>query len=129
MNAILIVDDNRMNLRLLSDMLLSRGYLVEVASSGPEALAKARETPFDLILMDVQMAGMSGTEVMERLKCDPDWPRAPILAVTAMAMKEDEARLRAAGFDGYISKPVMLKNLLETVEAFLRERTGLLGEL
>ena len=117
--ALLVVDDNELNLRLLADVLLTQ-YTVTLARSGAEALLEARRTPFDLILMDVQMPNMSGTEAMQILKRDPDGCRAPILAVTALAMQGDEVELLKAGFDGYISKPIAYRALLGTVAAYLK---------
>ena len=116
---LLVVDDNELNLRLLNDVLLTRGYAITLARSGEEALAQARRNPFDLILMDVQMPGMSGTEAMQTLKREPRWRGAPILAVTALAMQGDEVHLLEAGFDGYISKPIAYRALLSTVAIHL----------
>ena len=117
--ALLVVDDNELNLRLLNDVLLTRGYSVTLARSGEDALREARRTPFDLILMDVQMPGMSGTEAMQTLKRDPTWRSVPILAVTALAMQGDEGQLLEAGFDGYVSKPIAYKALLSTAASYL----------
>ncbi len=114
------MDDNELNLRLLNDVLLMRGYSVTLARSGEEALQEARRTPFNLILMDVQMPGMSGTEAMQTLKRDANWQSAPILAVTALAMQGDEVQLLEAGFDGYISKPIAYKTMLHTVASYLQ---------
>ena len=116
---LLIVDDNELNLRLLNDVLLTKGYTVTLARSGEEALIEARRSPFDLILMDVQMPSMSGTEAMQTLKRDPNW-RVPILAVTALAMQGNEVQLLEAGFDGYISKPIAYKTMLSTVASYLQ---------
>ena len=121
--TLLVVDDNELNLRLLNDVLLTRGYSVTLARSGEEALREARRTPFNLILMDVQMPGMSGTETMQALKRDPAWESAPILAVTALAMQGDEVQLLEAGFDGYISKPIAYKTMLHTVASYLQQFT------
>ena len=117
---LLVVDDNELNLRLLNDVLLTGGYDVALASSGEAALRAARRAHFNLILMDVQMPDMSGTEAMQTLKRDPDWPGVPILAVTALAMQGDDAQLLEAGFDGYISKPISYKALLSTVASYLQ---------
>ena len=117
--ALLVVDDNELNLRLLGDVLSTR-YAVTLVGSGEAALRAARETPFDLILMDVQMPGMSGTEAMRTLKRDPNWRSVPILAVTALAMQGDEGQLLEAGFDGYVSKPIAYKALLSTAASYLR---------
>ncbi len=118
--SLLIVDDNELNLRLLNDVLSTRGYDITLARSGEEALAEARRNAFDLILMDVQMPGMSGTEAMQALRRDPAWDNAPILAVTALAMQGDETQLLDAGFDGYISKPIAYKTILSTVASYLQ---------
>lgn len=117
--SLLVVDDNELNLRLLNDVLLTQNYSVTLARSGEEALSAAQTTSFDLVLMDVQMPSMSGTEAMRRLKHPPEW-RAPVLAVTALAMQGDEVHLLDAGFDGYISKPIAYKTLLETVASYLQ---------
>lgn len=116
---LLVVDDNALNLRLLNDILLTKGYQVTLASSGPEALEAAQRALFDLVLMDVQMPVMSGTEAMRQLKSRADWRGAPILAVTALVMQGDDEELLAAGFDGYISKPVTYGVMLETVASHL----------
>ena len=117
-SSLLVVDDNELNLRLLGDVLSTR-YAVTLAQSGEAALHVAHETPFDLILMDIQMPGMSGTEAMQTLKRDPTWRSVPILAVTALAMQGDEGQLLEAGFDGYVSKPIAYKALLSTVASYL----------
>lgn len=119
MSSVLVVDDNEMNLRLLNDVLKAQGYTVYTASSGREALERAHETAPDLVLLDVQMPGMSGTEVMQQLKADDAWRQVPILAVTALAMQGDETELIESGFNGYVSKPIALKEMLKTVRGFL----------
>lgn len=115
---ILVVDDNEKNVRLLADVLEARGYAVLTAKSGGEGLERAWKEAPDLVLMDVQMPGMSGTEAMQRLKADPRSAALPVVAVTALAMSGDEAQLLAAGFDGYVSKPLAFKSMLATVERF-----------
>lgn len=118
MSSILVVDDNDKNLRLITDVLEVQGYTVYTATNGPDAIAAAQTFPLDLILMDVQMPGMSGTDAMHVLKARADSP--PILAVTALAMQGDETALLEEGFDGYISKPIALKALIGTVGMYLR---------
>lgn len=113
---VLVIDDNIRNLRLLSDMVAAMGHEVEAAQGAHEGLAMARATPVDLILMDIQMPELSGTEVMHILKNEPDWQPTPIVAITAHAMQSDERDLLAAGFDAYISKPVGFAELLELIQ-------------
>lgn len=117
---ILVVDDNERNLRLLADVLTAKGYEVLTATSGPEGLGRAWNEAPDLVLMDVQMPGMSGTEAMRRLKDDVRSASLPVVAVTALAMSGDEAQLLEAGFDAYIGKPVAFGPMLETVARLLR---------
>jgi two-component system cell cycle response regulator DivK len=118
MPSILVVDDNDKNLRFISDVLEVQGYVVHTATNGPDAIHAAQTLALDLILMDVQMPGMSGTDAMHVLKAQPGSP--PILAVTALAMRGDDSVLLEQGFDGYISKPVALNELISTVRSFLQ---------
>lgn len=117
MPSILVVDDNDKNLRFISDVLEVQGYTVHTATSGPDAIRAAQTLALDLILMDVQMPGMSGTDAMRVLKARMGGP--PILALTALAMRGDDSVLLEQGFDGYISKPIALKELIGTVGSFL----------
>lgn len=117
--SILVVDDNDKNLRFLNDVLELQGFEVATAASGAEAVAQTRRLKPQLILMDVQMPEMSGTEAMKTLRAHPETASIPIVAVTALAMKGDEKRLLEAGFDAYISKPVALKGLLALVRTLL----------
>lgn len=119
MSRILVVDDNLKNVRLLHDVLEAQGYTVDSATSGAEGLELAWQHQPDLILMDVQMPVMSGTEAMKRLKADPRSSAVPVVAVTALAMTGDEEELLDEGFDGYISKPIALKAMLKTVRSLL----------
>lgn len=115
--TILVVDDNPTNIKLVRDVLQFKGYTPVIADNGESAVAAAREHLPALILMDVQLPGMSGTEAMKILKTDPATGHIPIIALTALAMKGAEESLLAEGFDAYISKPISLKHLLETVKA------------
>ncbi|HEX7021347.1 MAG TPA: response regulator [Trueperaceae bacterium] len=119
MARVLLVDDNERNLRFLRDGLEAHGYTVATAASGPEALESAGTLNPDVILVDVQMPGMSGTETMKRFKASGALDHVPILAVTALAMKGDEAQLLEAGFDGYLSKPVTLAEMLRALHEVL----------
>jgi two-component system cell cycle response regulator DivK len=115
--TILVVDDNATNVKLVRDVLQFKGYAPVVADTGESAVAAARAHLPALVLMDVQLPGMSGTEAMKILKADAATKHIPIIALTALAMKGAEEGLLAEGFDGYISKPISLKQLLELVQA------------
>ena len=116
---ILVVDDTPHNIRLLEAILLPRGYAVVAATSGPEALELvARERP-DLVLLDIVMPGMDGHAACRRLRADPATARIPVVALTAFAMKDDERRFLGAGFDGYMVKPLAIRELPSRVRAFL----------
>ena len=108
MNAprVLIVDDNTMNVELVTFVLSADGFVVEAALDAAQALARLAAFAPDLILMDIQLPGMDGVTLTRRLKADPATRHIAIVAFTAYAMKGDEARLRAAGCDGYLSKPL-----------------------
>jgi CheY-like chemotaxis protein len=103
---ILVVDDNVTNMKLLRVLLATEGYDVRTAADAKEALAILGQFRPRLILMDVQLPGMSGLELTRHLKADDRTRDIIILAVTAYAMKGDEERARAAGCDGYLSKPI-----------------------
>ena len=119
---ILVVEDNRDNRELVVKVLARKGYEVTEAETAEEALALAAADPPDLILMDLNLAGMSGFEATRRLKADPRLSRVPVVAVTAYAMVGDRERALEAGCDGYIPKPVDVRRLPEQVSRFLREK-------
>jgi CheY-like chemotaxis protein len=104
--SILIVDDNPSNLRLARLLLEGEGYVVRTAPDGEEALIVLKSFQARMVLMDLQMPGMDGFEVTRRLKADPTTRGIVVLALTAYAMKGDEEKARAAGCDGYVSKPI-----------------------
>ena len=116
---ILVVEDNPLNLKLVREVLSFAGYDVIEAKSGEEGLRAAKETPPDLVLMDLQLPGIDGTETLHRLRKDTLGPDVPIVAVTAFAMAEDKERATRAGFDGYIEKPISVRALPGQIEAFL----------
>jgi two-component system, cell cycle response regulator DivK len=119
---ILVVEDNPLNLKLVRDVLTFAEYDVIEAQSGEEALRAAKETPPDLVLMDLQLPGIDGTETLHRLREDTLGPDVPVVAVTALAMAEDKERAARAGFDGYIEKPISVRALPGQIEAFLNGR-------
>ncbi|HTW21511.1 MAG TPA: response regulator [Mycobacteriales bacterium] len=115
---ILVVEDNDKNMKLIRDVLTARGYLPIEATSGEEAIDLARSERPSLLLMDVQLPGITGVEALVRLRADDRTASIPVLALTAQAMHGDRERFLEAGFDGYISKPVDILDLLRTVQEF-----------
>jgi CheY-like chemotaxis protein len=124
---ILIVDDNEANLKLARVLLQASGYTVRTAESAEQALQTLASFRPRLILMDIQLPGTDGLELSRRLKDDPATQGIIILALTAYAMKGDEERVRKAGCDGYISKPIDTRTLPDTVARHLRLATGAAG--
>ena len=116
---ILIVDDNPFNTKLLAFLLTTKGYVVRTAANADETLAVLREFEPRLILMDIQLPGMDGLTLTKQLKADPRTSGIAIIAATAYAMKGDEERVRAAGCDGYITKPIDTRRLPEEIERYL----------
>jgi two-component system cell cycle response regulator DivK len=114
-NQILVVEDNDRNMKLFRDVLHATGYHTLEASTGGQALALASEHRPALVLMDIQLPDMDGLEALDRLRADESTAAIPVLAVTAQAMRGDRERFIAAGFDGYLSKPVDVDELLETI--------------
>jgi two-component system cell cycle response regulator DivK len=121
---ILVVEDNAKNMTLLRDVLHATGYRTLEASTGEQALLLATEHGPALVLMDIRLPDMDGVEALSRLRMDERTASIPVLAVTAQAMKGDSERFREAGFDGYLSKPVDIDELLATVEQYCKGRVG-----
>lgn len=115
--VILIVDDNPKNVKLVRDVLEFKGYVPLVAETGEAAVTLAFEHMPALILMDVHLPGISGTEATKIIKADERTKMIPTIALTAMAMKGVKESLLAEGFDGYLSKPIDLKQLFELVKS------------
>jgi two-component system cell cycle response regulator DivK len=116
---ILVVEDNELNLKLFCDLLRAHGYAVEPVRDGREAVERARAIAPDLVVMDIQMPHISGLELIEQMKADEELRRVPIMAVTAYAAKGDEERIRDAGAEGYVSKPISVLRFVEAVQALL----------
>jgi two-component system, cell cycle response regulator DivK len=112
---VLVVEDNELNLKLFCDLLRAHDYEAEAVQDGREALARARSFAPDLIIMDIQMPHVSGLELIEQLKADEALRAIPVMAVTAYAAKGDEERIRAAGAEAYVSKPIAVLRFVETV--------------
>jgi two-component system, cell cycle response regulator DivK len=116
---ILVVEDNELNLKLFCDLLRAHAYQAEPVRDGREAVARARSFAPDLIVMDIQMPHISGLELIEQIKADAELKPIPIMAVTAYAAKGDEERIRDAGAEGYVSKPISVLRFVEAVRALL----------
>ena len=119
MARVLVVEDNSSNMTLATFLLESVGHTVLSAVNAEAGLTIAREEHPDLILMDIQLPGMDGLEATGLLKADEATSTIPVIALTALAMKGDEARIRGAGCDGYIAKPMDYQTFLATVAAHL----------
>jgi CheY-like chemotaxis protein len=120
---ILVVEDNDNNRMLVRDVLHATGYRVVEAETAEDGLRMAAEQPPALILMDIQLPGLSGIEALKRLRADPTTRAIPVIAVTASAMTQDRRQILAAGFDGYQPKPISVKGLLQTVREMLSSRS------
>ena len=116
---ILVVEDNERNLKLVRDVLQFAGYDVVEARSAEQGVALASECEPDLVLMDLQLPGMDGTEALRQLRQSPQTRQVPVVAVTAFAMKQDRDRAFSAGFDGYLEKPISVRALPDQVRGFL----------
>ena len=119
MAKVLVIEDNPANLTLATFLLQSEEHVVLAATDAETGLTIAREQQPALILMDIQLPGMDGLAATKLLKADAATRSIPVIALTALAMKGDEERIRAAGCDGYIAKPMRYKEFLATVTAQL----------
>jgi two-component system cell cycle response regulator DivK len=124
MSTILIVEDNEKNMKLARDVLQSKGYVTLEAITGEEGVRMAIEKKPDLVLMDIQLPGINGIEALRQVRADPACERIPIVAFTASVMSADRSQISAAGFDGFLGKPINLKEFLETVKRVLETGRG-----
>jgi two-component system cell cycle response regulator DivK len=120
---ILIVEDNEKNRKLVRDVLTFTGYRLAEAETGEDGVRLAKELRPDLILMDIQLPGINGIVALGQIRDDPTIGRTPVIAVTASAMTQDRQKIMAAGFDGYQSKPINVKDFLAAVRAMLDRKT------
>jgi two-component system cell cycle response regulator DivK len=120
--TVLIVEDNQRNLKLARDVLEFHGFTVAVSSTGEDAIDEAVRTAPDVILMDLQLPGIDGHTALARLRADPRTAGIPVVALTAFAMREDRARALQAGFDGYLEKPISVRDFPEQVRSHLDGR-------
>lgn len=116
---ILIIEDNERNLKLVRDVLQFNGFQTAEARTAEDGLALASASPPDLVLLDLQLPGIDGMEAFRQLRGSPPTAAIPVVAVTALAMKDDRERVLRAGFDGYLEKPISVRTLPDQVRAFL----------
>ena len=119
MNTILIVEDNEKNMKLARDVLQAKGYATLEAVTGEEGVRAAIENKPDLVLMDIHLPGIDGIEALRQVRADPGCAAIPIVAFTASVMQSDRSQIQAAGFDGFLGKPINLKEFLETIKRLL----------
>ena len=122
---ILIVEDNEKNRKLVRDVLQHTGYKTLEAETGEDGVRLAQESHPALVLMDIQLPGMNGIEALGRLRAHAKTKKIPVIVVTASAMTHDRSKIMSAGFDGYQSKPINVKEFLVAVREMLdRPRAG-----
>src|SRR2546425_513683 len=116
---VLLVEDNEKNMKLARDILRFKGYRVTEATTGEDAVASAASDPPDLVLMDIQLPGIDGIEAFRRIRSDPKTAKVPVVALTASVMAGDRERFDKAGFDGFIAKPIDVKQFPDQVASYL----------
>ncbi len=119
MSLILIVEDNEKNMKLVRDILQVKGYETMEAGTAEDGLLMAAARKPDLVLMDIQLPGMNGIEALGELRANPATADIPVIAVTASVMQQDRKHITEAGFDGYLGKPIDLKEFLDAVKKML----------
>jgi len=122
MALILIVEDNEKNLKLVRDVLQVKGFATIEAGTAEEGIQLAASRKPDLILMDIQLPGMNGIDALRHLRVDKATAAIPVIAVTASVMQQDRKLITEAGFDGYVGKPINIKEFLDTVRSALGEK-------
>jgi two-component system, cell cycle response regulator DivK len=120
---VLVVEDNERNMKLFRDVLHASGYRTLEASTGERAVELVFEHRPALVLMDIQLPDIDGVEALDRLRADERSSSVPVLALTAQAMEGDRERFLAAGFDGYLSKPVNIAEFVATVKRYCEDGT------
>jgi len=124
MSLILIVEDNERNLKLVRDVLQVKGFSTIEAGTAEIGIELAAERKPDLILMDIQLPGMNGIDALKVLRGNPATAGIPVVAVTASVMQQDRTLITQAGFDGYIGKPINIREFLESVNHALAKKTS-----
>ena len=120
MSLILIVEDNEKNMKLVRDILNAKGYETMEAGTAEEGIEMAARRVPDLVLMDIQLPGMNGMEALKVLRSNPATEKVPVVAITASVMTQDRKQIMDTGFDGFIEKPINLKEFLAAVQAALK---------
>lgn len=120
MARILVVEDNPLNMRLARDLLEYRGHVIDTALDAREAVERLQAATPDIVLLDIEIPGGGGEQLLRNIRKQPEWAHLPIIAVTALAMEGDRERLLAAGFDAYISKPIDTRAFGPTIESFCK---------
>ena len=118
-SKILLIDDHPENTKLAVYLLEHAMHEVRTADTGEDGIRMALSEDFDLIVCDIHLPGIDGYEVAAQLKANPQWKKVPLIAVTALAMVGDRERVLLAGFDGYLSKPIMPRTFKQQIESFL----------
>jgi two-component system, cell cycle response regulator DivK len=121
MSVILIVEDNEKNMKLVRDILQHKGHATLEAATGGEGVRLAVEKRPDLVLMDIQLPDIDGIAALQLIRKDPALDATPVLAVSASVMPDDQHKIVTSGFDAFITKPINLKQFLDTVQRFLAE--------
>jgi len=121
---ILIVEDNDKNLKLTRDLLRFHGFETIEATNAEDGIALAQDRKPDLVLMDIQLPGMDGVSALRELRQNATTAAIPVVALTASVMKEDRERFDKAGFDGFITKPISVKEFPDQVRGYMRGRTA-----
>jgi two-component system cell cycle response regulator DivK len=122
MSLVLIVEDNEKNMKLARDVLQAKGYSTLEAVTGEEGVRLAREKRPDLVLMDIQLPGISGIDAFRMLRADATTAKIPVVALTASVTPTDRTQITEAGFDAFLGKPIVLKEFLETVRRLTEAR-------
>lgn len=122
MSLVLIVEDNPRNMKLVRDVLQVKGYATIEATTGEDGVRLAKERLPALVLMDIQLPGISGIEALKQLRADPATAAIPVIAVTASVMVSDRRNITDAGFDGYVGKPLNLREFLDAVAGAMAGR-------
>jgi two-component system cell cycle response regulator DivK len=120
LSLILIVEDNKKNLKLVRDVLQVKGYETLEAGTAEDGLKLARALAPDLILMDIQLPGMNGIDALRALRAEPATVAIPVIAITASVMQQDRQEYLRTGFNGFIEKPINLRKFLDTVQQTLK---------
>ena len=121
MSLVLIVEDNEKNMKLARDVLQAKGYKTLEAVTGEEGVTLAKTHVPDLVLMDIQLPGINGIEAFRQIRAEASTAKVPVIALTASVTPTDRSAISAAGFDAFVSKPINLKEFLETVKRLVDE--------